>query len=154
MKTRVIPAIQVTLKPSFRILGCYLSISILSMIALAQTKLSWKAQCGIALLIIIATIYKILQDALLRLPWSWQRVEVTSHGKLRLTTQREVTLEVNVLPSSVNHYWLTVLHFKPAPWQFTACRSAVLTPWQVQDASELRKLRVWLKWGNHQALDE
>jgi hypothetical protein len=153
MKTRAIPAIQVTLKPSYIVLGCYLSVSILSIIALLLTQLSWIVISGIGLLIIIATIYWILQDALLRMPWSWQMVEVTSLGKLRLTNQRHETFETNVLPSSVNHPWLTVLHVKRASRQFGFRNSAMLTPWQVSNLGQYRQLRVWLKWGNHQTND-
>ena len=148
MKTRIVPAICVTLKPSYFILGCYLSVSMLSIIALLITNFTWLLKGLVVGIIIIASIYSVMQDVLLRFDWSWRTIEVTHQGKLKLTTNNNVTFELPLEASSVNHRLLTVLHFKRLPMRFAFRGVAVLSPWQVVDIQQYRKLRVWLKWGN------
>ncbi|MDP3607746.1 MAG: hypothetical protein Q8R74_01570 [Methylophilus sp.] len=157
MKTRIIPAISVSLRPSYLILGSYVCISILSVIALMLATLSWMLQSAIIFVVIIATIYTVLQDVLLLLPWSWHQIEVSSHGQLQLTMKNGETFHVVLQPSSINHPWLTILHFKRVVIGVGFRVNVVLTPWQVADLQQYRKLRVWLKWGSplkqHHTLD-
>lgn len=91
------------------------------------------------------------------LPWSWQRVDVSSQGVVSVTTKRQQARDIQLLASSVNHRWLTILHIKRSSIPSGMSRTLLLTPWQVQDTNQYRKLRVWLKWGNpldaHQAPD-
>jgi hypothetical protein len=148
MKTRTIPAISVVLKPSQLILGCYVGISMLSVIALMLTRISGVLQCVLIFVVIIATIFTVLQDVLLRLPWSWHQIEVSSHGHLKLTMKNGETFNVELKPTSINHPWLTVLQFQRVGTGIGARNTAMLTPWQVTDLSQYRKLRVWLKWGS------
>jgi hypothetical protein len=148
MKTRTIPAISVVLKPSQLILGCYVGISMLSVIALMLTRISSVLQCVLIFVVIIATIFTVLQDVLLRLPWSWHQIEVSSHGLLKLTMKNGEIFNVELKPTSINHPWLTVLQFQRVGTGIGARNTAMLTPWQVTDLSQYRKLRVWLKWGS------
>jgi hypothetical protein len=148
MKTRTIPAISVVLKPSQLILGCYVGISMLSVIALILTRISSVLQCVLIFVVIIATIFTVLQDVLLRLPWSWHQIEVSSHGQLKLTMKNGEIFNVELKPTSINHPWLTVLQFQRVGTGIGARNTAMLTPWQVTDLSQYRKLRVWLKWGS------
>jgi hypothetical protein len=148
MKTRTIPAISVVLKPSQLILGCYVGISMLSVIALILTRISGVLQCVLIFVVIIATIFTVLQDVLLRLPWSWHQIEVSSHGQLKLTMKNGEIFNVELKPTSINHPWLTVLQFQRVGTGIGARNTAMLTPWQVTDLSQYRKLRVWLKWGS------
>jgi hypothetical protein len=148
MKTRTIPAISVVLKPSQLILGCYVGISMLSVIALILTRISGVLQCVLIFVVIIATIFTVLQDVLLRLPWSWHQIEVSSHGQLKLTMKNGEIFNVELKPTSINHPWLTVLQFQRVGTGIGTRNTAMLTPWQVTDLSQYRKLRVWLKWGS------
>jgi hypothetical protein len=148
MKTRIIPAISVVLKPSQLILGCYVGISMLSAIALILTRLSGVLQCVLIFVVIIATIFTVLQDVLLRLPWSWHQIELSSHGQLKLTMKNGEIFNVELKPTSINHPWLTVLQFQLVGTGISARNTAMFTPWQVTDLSQYRKLRVWLKWGS------
>lgn len=148
MKTRVVPAIHLKLKPSYFILGCYLMVSILSLLSVMLATLPLLLKSVIAFVIIIAAIYTILQDVLLCLPWSWQLVEVTSQGQVRVHTQRGDMFEVALLASSVSHPWLTILRFKRLTYQSGLRNSLMITVWNVQDPQQYRKLRVWLNWGN------
>jgi hypothetical protein len=157
MKTRIIPAMHVALKPSYEILGCYVLVSMFSLISLIQATLPLLLKYMIAFAVIIATIYVILQDVLLRLPWSWKLVEVTSQGKVRIHNQCGDTFEVVLLSSTVCHPWLTILCFKRFSYRHGLRTSLMLTVWQVQDQQQYRKLRVWLNWSKadakHQPLD-
>lgn len=147
MKTRIIPAIHLMLKPSYWILGCYVLVSMLCLISVLLATLPLLLKCAIALAVIIATIYTILQDVLLRLPWSWKLVEVTSQGKVRIHNQRGDMHEVALLASTVSHPWLTILRFKRLPYQQGWRNSVMITPWQSRDLQQYRKQRVWLNWG-------
>jgi hypothetical protein len=147
MKTRIVPAIHVALQPSYLILGCYVFVSILSLLSVLQTSFSILLKCVIVCAVIIATIYTILQDVLLTLPWSWKLVEVTSQGKVRVHNQRGELFEVVPLASSVSHPWLTILRFKRLTYQHGWRNSLMLAAWQVRDPQQFRKLRVWLNWG-------
>jgi hypothetical protein len=89
-----------------------------------------------------------LQDVLLRLPWSWHQVEVSSHGQLKLMMKNGETFNVELKPSSINHPWLTILHFQRVGKGIGARKTVMLTPWQVVSTQQYRMLRVWLKWGS------
>lgn len=148
MNKRVIPTISVSLRPSYLILGCYVSVSILSMLALLLSQLPRMLLLFLILAVIIATIYAILQAVWLILPWSWTQVEVNHEGGIRVTNKRMQTYDVQLLGTSVNHRWLIVLHFKLSADHLSFNNTLLLTPWQAVDVNQYRKLRVWLKWGN------
>lgn len=147
MKTKTVPAIYLKLKPSYWILGCFVVVSILSLLSLLVTTLPLLLKCVIATAVIIAAIYTILQDALLCLPWSWQLVEVTSLGQVRVHNQRGTDFEVTLLASTICHPWLTILRFNRLSYRHGLRNSLMLTTWVVQDQQQYRKLRVWLNWG-------
>lgn len=158
MKTRIVPAIYLKLKPSYWILGWYVLVSMLSLISLVLVTLPLLLKCAIAVTVIIAIIYTILQDVLLCLPWSWQLVEVTSHGQVRLHNQRGDMIKVMMLVSTVSHPRLTILRFKRLAYQYGLRNSLMITPWNAEEPQQYRKLRVWLNWGKpntatHQTLD-
>lgn len=154
MKIRIVPAIQITLKPSFIILGCYVLLSMLSLLSLIYTTLPLLIKCVIAFAVIIASIYTILQDALLTLPWSWHLVEVTSQGKVRIHNRRGDVFEVVLLDSTVSHPWLTILRFRALPFQHGLRSSLMMTAWNIHDPQQYRKLRVWLNWGKPNAVPD
>lgn len=151
MKTRIIPAIYVVLKPSYAILGCYVLVSMLSLIAVMQATLPLLIKYVIAFVVIIATIGVILQDVLLCLPWSWKLLEITSQSQVRIHNRRGDRIEVALLAATVSHPWLTILRFGRLPYQQGWRNSLMMTPWQIQDAQQYRKLRVWLNWGKANA---
>lgn len=95
--------------------------------------------------IIIAALYVIFRDALLGLPWSWQKVCVLPSGVVKLYTATQA-IEVELLNSSVNHPYLVVLNFKHAGKLFGYQQAVYLTHIRVQNPERLRQLRVWLNW--------
>jgi len=152
MKTKTVPAIYLKLKPSYWILGCYVLVSILGLLSLLLATLPLLLKCVIAITVIIATIYTILQDVLLCLPWSWQLVEVTSQGQVRVHNQRGDMFEVALRASTVSHPWLTILRFNRLAYRHGLRNSLMITTWNVQDQQQYRRLRVWLNWGKPNAV--
>jgi hypothetical protein len=150
MKKQLMPAICIRLKPSYQVLGCYLGISTLSSIAILQVDMPIIAKILLILICNLMSFYVILRDALLVLPWSWQRVEVSSHGELKLVNQDQKTFQLQLSVSTFNHPYLTVLNFKHFGRLWGRQHSLVLTRWQVDDTQQYRQMRVWLKWWPHQ----
>lgn len=108
-------------------------------------------------LVVFATAYFIARDALLRLPQSWSRIEVSNQGELRLTQRSGKVLEARVSMSSiVTAYWI-VVHIQPSSKSWLSRLNALFLPTTgalillPDSASEetLRQLKVWLRWWQH-----
>lgn len=150
MKTSLVPSIAITLKPSYWILGLYLTVSMFSVVSIGLAHLPVGATLAAAPLVIIATIYYVMRDVLLCLPYSWHQVLLSHHGKLTLINRSGVAFTPVLAASTVNHPWLTVLNFKRSTrlgWH----GALMLSPSQVDDIDQFRRLRVWLKWSNYGA---
>ena len=145
MRQHATSNIEIKLKPSKILLGCYSLISIVSLFSLYVLPIGQPLKWLATLLVIIATFYVVLRDALLRLPWSWQKVCVQPSGAIVLYTHKQ-TLEVDLLNSSVNHPYLVVLNFKRISKQFGFQQAVYLTHYRVKNPDQLRQLRVWLNW--------
>jgi hypothetical protein len=149
MQSRQMPAVYLQLKPSKLILGCYVAISITSISALLLSSIAVWLKLTLAFVLIITAIYALLRDVLLCLPWSWQRIEVSSKGKLLLCNRRHQIFEARLKPSTLDYVALTVLHFERAPMRFGFRNTCWMTSAQVHDQAQYRRFRVWLKWGSH-----
>lgn len=152
MKPHTVPAISLVLKPSYLLLGLYSGIAMLSCVAVGVVALPWLLKALLLSLIIIATMYSVMRDVLLCLPWSWRQVVLSSQGKLTLVNASLDVFTPQLKASSVNHPLLTVLHFKRGTKRFGWQTSLMLTPSLVQDADQFRRLRVWLKWAAYGAV--
>lgn len=150
MKAQTLPSVHVVLKPSIVILGCYFLISILSCISIYISSMSMVVKALSIAIVASAFAYIVMRDALLILPWSWHAVSVTSLGELRLENRKKEIVETQLLPSTFNHPFLTVLNFKRTSRSSGWRNSVMLTPWHVIDPYAYRQLRVWLKWWPHQ----
>lgn len=94
------------------------------------------------MLVLVSSIYFILRDILLMLPWSWQLLEVDSKGKLTLINQRGQQFQPTLADSTFIHVKLTILNFKRDGFRF-ALPPVIL--WMA-NVDEVRRLRVWLRW--------
>jgi hypothetical protein len=150
MKEKTLPSIHVILKPSYVILGYYFFISTLCCVSILIVMIPSIVKVLSLVIITLSFIYIVLRDVLLLLPWSWQSVTVTSLGQLRLVNQKNQVFDIDLLPSTFNHPFLTVLNFKRMPFEMGWCSATLITPWQVYDMQAYRRLRVWLKWWPHQ----
>ena len=64
------------------------------------------------MLVLVSSIYFILRDTLLLLPWSWQFLEIDSKGKLTLINQRGQQFQPALANSTFIHAKLVILNFK------------------------------------------
>ena len=88
MKPILLQSIHIELSRSNLIFGLLSDISIACCLILFNLPIPLYVTLATIVLIIISTLYFILRDALLMLPWSWQMLHVDTNGKLTITNQR------------------------------------------------------------------
>lgn len=101
------------------------------------------------LVVLLATIYFVMRDGLLTLPWSWKKVELNKAGEWRFTQNNGLSLTYNIANDSFVSEYLTVLHLLPAHYRwfkFWQHRYVLLLQYNTE-ADFFRKLRVSLLWG-------
>lgn len=96
---------------------------------------------------IASSIYFILRDALLMLPWSWQVLELDTKGQLTLVDRRGEKFRPALAESTFIHTKLMILNFKRAGANFAL--APVIFLFRQTNTDELRRLRVWLRWAKH-----
>lgn len=147
MKKQVMPAIDIALKPSFMLFGALLLLAMLACIAVIIVAIPFAIKLFLLTIIIFSTVYYSLRDALYLLPWSWQRVQVTSLGQLRLTNQRGQQFTPDLHATCFIHPLLIILNTSIENLR-TQRLPAVLLFSQANDKQH-RRLRVWLRWWQH-----
>jgi len=139
--------IYIKLQPSYLILGLLSGVSIASCLILISLPILLYIQFAIVALIIISTLYFILRDALLLLPWSWQVVEVDNKGELTISNHRGHKFHPILASSSFIHAACIILNFKRNGFRLALPPIILLTTGD--NADELRRLRIWLRWFRH-----
>ncbi len=148
MKTRTLPEIDMTLKPSKLLCGLILIFTLVGLVVIAVYIADKRMQFGLGLLLLVTTAYHVMRDGLRSLPNAWKQVHVSVQGELRLTNQAGQEYHPMLAGSSWVHPWLTVLHFeKPADSVFLQPGLPPLI--LLADAEACRRLRVWLRWWRH-----
>jgi hypothetical protein len=147
MKPRLQP-ILIELQPSKLLLGLLCAISIVACVILAQLPFSILIKCVLIILVLVSSAYFIWRDALLRLPTAWKSLEVTAQGVLKLTNNRGEIFEPILAASTVVHALVTILNFKHG-FNLRRMPPVIIFTSQVNQEG-LRKLRVWLRWWQHQ----
>jgi hypothetical protein len=135
-------AIHLQLKPSRLMLGLLSLISIICFWILLALPIAAVIKFTGMLLIVTSSIYFILRDALLLLPWSWQDLEVDSKGMLSLTNQRGQQFQPILDATTFIHFKLIILNFKRSGLRLLPL---ILLADQ-SNADDVRRLRVWLRW--------
>ena len=135
-------------------------------------KITW------GVLIVFATMFYVLRDALRQPPSAWQHIEVDTKGELVLTNTFGKRFNATVTPSTYVSTYLTIVlidqlceieedtekHETQQPTKLIAWANVkismtkslsqkapiILLP-KTANADEIRKLRVWLIWWVHQA---
>ena len=160
-KNKLNQTIRITLKPSLLLLGLLSGISLLSGVAVAVLPITFLLKCLMVVPIVCSTFYYILRDALLLLPWSWQRLEVNSGGELRLTNSRGQQFAPMLDATTYIHPWLVIINLKKPIEGRGLLKMRLpsvvlfLDALYTEPASEQhRQLRVWLRWWKHDSLDE
>ena len=103
------------------------------------------------LLISLATIWHMAQYALLLLPGSIIKLELTTRAEFFVTQRDGQKIKAEVLTTSFVAWYLVMLNLKfPAS---RLARHVVLIP-DMLDSEAFRRLRVWLRWGHHASAPE
>jgi hypothetical protein len=150
MKARLNQAIEITLRPSLLLLGLLVGIAILSCVILTILPMSFAIKLLLMMIIVFSTLYFILRDGLLALPWSWQQVQVSSLGELRLINQQGQQFKPSLQASTFIHPQLVILNTKtrnPKKWFNFSLPPVIVFP---SNDQQHRQLRVWLKWWKHE----
>jgi hypothetical protein len=151
MKVRLIKAIDIAIKPSSLLLGLLCVISILSCLAIVVLPMPMLFKLTILIVIVASTGYYTLRDALRLLPWSWQRIEVSATGQLKLTNKQGEQFSPDLASTSFIHPWMIIINTQPSTYRqrlFGALPALIL--FADYDEQQHRQLRVWLRWWKHQ----
>jgi hypothetical protein len=150
MKARIIQAIDITVNPSFLLLGLLCLISILSCVIVIMLPMHGLFKIGMLIVIIVSTGYYTLRDALRLLPSSWQRLKVSCNGQLQLMNKQGKQFTPYLAPTCFIHPWIIILNIQPTTDRqrlFGVLPAVILF---ADDTQQHRRLRVWLRWWQHQ----
>jgi hypothetical protein len=125
-------------------LGLLSGISIACCLILFNLPIPLDVTLATIALIIISTLYFIFCDALLMLPWSWQMLDVDTKGKLTITNRRGQQFQPELNANTFIHEKMIILNFKRRRLQLALPPVILFTI--AENANELRRLRVWLRW--------
>lgn len=148
MKPRLPQAIHIQLAVSPLLLGLLSLISIVCCLIIAQLPISLSIKLSLIALVVLSSGYFSLRDALLRLPQSWQSVEVNNQGQLKLVNKRGQQFAPKLASTSLIHEFVTILNFERSGLHWAPPPMILFT--DAENQQELRKLRVWLRWWKHQ----
>ena len=149
MKPALPQVIHLQLMPSYLLLGLLSGISIACCWIVLQQAISADIKLVIIALIVVSSIYFIVRDALLMLPWSWKVLEVDHNGELTIVNQGGQQFQPTLAASCFIHEACTILNFKGNGLKYNVFRlglQAVILFSSGKNDNELRRLRVWLRW--------
>lgn len=156
MNKRLLPAIEVVLEPSLLLLSTLTVISILSCFGISVLPTPFPIKLFMIAVIIFSTLYYILRDALLLLPWSWHRIEVSGVGQLRLTNKKGQQFMPELSPTSFIHPLLVILNAKHSISKqiLSVGTLPAVVLFAAPSSQQHRQLRVWLRWWKHGVTDK
>ena len=145
MKPILQQPIHIKLKRSNLMLALQVFISMACCLIIIVLPIPVILQFGTIVLIMLSSGYYILRDALLLLPTSWQTLEVNAKGQFRLMNKRGQQFEPVLASNTFIHAKLTILNFKRNGFRLALPPVVIFT--HAENENELRRLRVWLRWG-------
>ncbi|MDR2219149.1 MAG: hypothetical protein LBE24_01025 [Methylobacillus sp.] len=137
--------VRLDLRPSRRLTWLLGGAVCAACAAIGILPISLWVKSGIVLFMLAASAFHIMRDARLALRSSILALEVSASGELSMLTREQGWRVATVRGDSFVTPPLTVLVLAPEGQRLS--RYAVLLP-DSADAEALRRLRVWLKWGN------
>jgi len=143
--------VAMVLQPSTTLAALLLSAGLAACLILLFMPLPLWLQAAAIALISLATIWHVAQSALLLLPKSIIKLELTSKAEFFVTRRDGQKIKAEVLTTSFVAWYLVLLNLK-LPERRLA-RHVVLVP-EMLDGEALRRLRVWLRWGHHVSAPE
>ena len=135
---------EMVLRPALKLAYLLAAATFAACVILLWLPLPTPLRLGLVLLVSYFAVYFIRRDVLLALPHSWQSVTLNSKDEIVMTQKNGQRFLCQVLPDSVVFPHLTVLRLKMNGrfWP----RSLILLAGSA-DADELRRWRIWLRWG-------
>ena len=144
MKVQLQP-IFIKAEPSLLLVGLLIAISTVSCAVLTIMPLDFGLKMALWMLVIVTSMYYILRDALLLLPWSWHLIQVNGHGELTVTNKKGQQFKPSLRANSFIHEYLTIINFTHVSFKTNTPPIVLINI----KHDELRKLRVWLRWFKH-----
>ncbi len=145
-------SVHIQLLPSKLLLALLGGVSIVCCFILMSLPILLSLKFVIIALIIASSAFFILRDALLILPNSWKTIDVDNKGTLTLINKSGQQFQLTPAPSSFIHKACSVLNFERKSFKL-APPPVILLP-NAENADELRRLRVWLRWFKHEENQE
>lgn len=133
-------------------LGLITLISIACCFILLSLPLMMVIKVTVILCVILSSIYFCLRDALLMLPNSWQFLDIDTKGNLKIVSRRGQLFEPILADSSFIHNHMILLNFKRRGFKLALPPAILFTT--KENADNLRRLRVWLRWGKPSKLNQ
>lgn len=135
---------EMVLRPALKLAYLLAVATFAACVTLLLLPLPMPLRLGLVLLVSWLAVYLMRRDVLLALPHSWQSVTLNSKDEIVMTQKNGQHFVCQVLPDSVVFRHLTVLRLKLNDrfWP----RSLILLAGSA-DADELRRWRIWLRWG-------
>lgn len=149
-------AIQIKLTPSYLLLGLLGGVSIACCAIILLQPMVLAIKLLIIALIVLSSAYFMLRDALLLLPWSWQKLEVNNKGELSISNRRGQQFQPALAASTFIHAACSLLNFQRSECKLGGFKLAlppVILFEYANNRDELRRLRVWLRWFKHLEVD-
>lgn len=151
MKAQLNQAIEITFEPSILLLGLLLIIAIVSAIIVATLPIIFLVKLTLIGLIVFTSLYHILRDSLLLLPWSWQHIQVNCLGELIMMNRQGQTFRPTIHASSLVNSQLIVLNFESKSIKKGIFNLPSLILFlNATNTEQHRLLRVWLRWWKHE----
>lgn len=144
MRPNLSHTISIKLMPSKLLLGLIGCVSIVSCLILCYLPIAFLIKLIVIVIVLASSLYFILRDALLLLPWSWKVVEIDSKGQLKVLNQRGETFMPVLHASSFVHATFCILNFKSE--RFKRALPPIILISRAEQAEEHRRLRVCLLW--------
>lgn len=164
--------ISLVLQPSYHLAALLIVMAVLSCISIGFAPIAMHISITLGMLIVFATVYFVIKEALLLLPRSWRMVEVNYQGQLILTNLNGERFNASARINGYVVRYLVILHFDQLEqtadinpindktpfkqsWlkqlmmadQLNSSR-LILLPDSINQ-QDFRHLRVWLRWWQH-----
>ena len=151
MKAQLNQTIEITLKPSMLLLGLLSTIAIVSALILAMLPIPFWLKLLLMALVVFSTLYYILRDSLLLLPWSWRHLEVNHTGELMLTNQQGQQFMPALCATTLVHPSVIILNTERVVSKFGLLHKlpSLMLLSSMSTQEQHRRLRVWLRWWQH-----
>ena len=141
--------VSLILRSSSRLAGLFVAMGVMAGCAIMLLPLEWWLQCMLMTGVIAVVAWHIWRDAWRGHPEAPVLIELDHEGKFWLTMRNGLRDAAQVQGSSLVTASLTVLNLRVEQRRV----SCLILPDAVE-AEPFRLLRVWLRWGKHEPIED